>query len=273
MSEAVAEHYTQGSLLARIEAGVEALGKTPETVTIEELGPVDEFHIGGRPATERFLSQFPVSEGARVLDIGSGLGGTARFAHQRFGWRVSGIDLTREFVEVARTLSAWVGLAGSLRFECGSALDTPFESESFDAAMQLHVGMNIPDKAGLAREVHRVLAPGGVYGIYDVMLAGDPALEFPVPWASEPTESALATPEQYVAALEAAGFEVTAQHDRRESALEFFAQLRARATAGPPPLGLHLVMGETTPTKLANMVANLEAGRISPVEILARRKA
>ena len=116
-----------------------------------------------------------------------------------------------------------------------------------------------------------MLAPGGIYGIYDVMLAGDPALVFPVPWASEPTESAVATPADYRAALETAGFEVLSEIDRRESALEFFAQLRARAATGPPPLGLHLVMGPETPTKLANMVANLEAGRIAPVEILARR--
>lgn len=271
MTTAVAEHYTQGQLLSKIEAGLRALGKEPEGANVEDLGPVDEFHIGGRSATEGFLSQLSLKTDAEVVDIGSGLGGTARFAYERFGWRVSGIDLTPEFVDVARALSSWVGASEALSFHCGSALEMPFEDEGFDAAIQLHVGMNIADKHALFQEVRRVLRPGGLYGIYDVMKIDDAPLTFPVPWATGPSESALATPETYRDTLEGSGFEILSQRDRSAMAREFFDALRARAAQAPPPLGLHLVMGPETPTKIANMVANLEAGRIAPVEIIARR--
>ena len=132
--------------------------------------------------------------------------------------------------------------------------------------------MNIADKAALFAEVARVLAPGARFGVYDVMQAGEEPIAFPVPWATQPSESHLAPPADYARALSEAGFEIVAERDRSEMAFEFFARLRARAQDGPPPLGLHLVMGADAPTKIANMVANLEARRIAPVEIIARRR-
>ena len=272
MTNSVANHYTQGGLAARIEAGVRAAGKTPETVSVEDLGPVDEFHMGGRPATEALLSQLDLGVGSCALDVGCGLGGTARFAHEGFRCRVSGIDLTEEFVETARTLSEWVGFGKALSFFCGSALDMPFEEGAFDAAFQLHVGMNIRDKTSLFAEVARVLRSGGLFGVYDVMRTGDAALNFPVPWATEAKDSAVATPEEYEEALRENGFEIVSRRDRGEMAREFFQRMRARAENGAPPLGLHLVMGKDAPTKVANANSSLEAGGISPVEIVARRR-
>jgi hypothetical protein len=137
----------------------------------------------------------------------------------------------------------------------------------------LHVGMNIPDKSGLAAQVARVLKPGRLFGIYDVMRTGPAELTYPVPWASTPDLSALAVPETYKAALQAHGFEIVAERSRREFALEFFRSLRARMAQadGPPPLGLHLVMGPDSATKVGNMLENIEVGTIAPVEIIARR--
>ena len=139
----------------------------------------------------------------------------------------------------------------------------------------LHVGMNITDKPGLVREVARVLKPGGLFGVYDVMRTGPSELAFPVPWAVTPELSAVGTPDAYKAALRAGGFEISAERSRREFALEFFRSLRAHMAqaGGPPPLGLHLVMGPDASTKIANMIANVEAGSIAPVEIIARRSA
>ena len=137
----------------------------------------------------------------------------------------------------------------------------------------LHVGMNIEDKATLATEVARVLRPGGAYGIYDVMRTGPGVLTFPLPWAVTADLSAVAEPAQYKTALERAGFAITAERNRRDFALSFFAALRAKTAAagGPPPLGLHLLMGKTTPEKVQNMIENISAGRIAPVELIARK--
>lgn len=266
-------HYANGGLLAAIEAGVAALGKTPEDISVDDLGPVDEFHIGGRQASEDLLSQLDLTAEDEVLDVGCGLGGGARFIASRYGSRVTGIDLTAEFVAAGNALSGWVGLADRVTLDHGSALDLPYVAGSFDAGYMLHVGMNIADKAALMAAVHRVLRPGGVFAVYDIMRNGGGDVSFPMPWASGPETSALAPPDDYKRAFEAAGFEIVAERNRHDFAVAFFERLRARSAApgGPSPLGLHIVMGENATAKLGNMIDNVADGRIAPVELIARK--
>jgi ubiquinone/menaquinone biosynthesis C-methylase UbiE len=267
----VSRHYTLGGLIEVIRASIAALGKAPESVTVDDLAPVDEFHIGGRRASKDFLAQLGLSAGMHVLDVGCGLGGAARFVVARYGCRVTGIDLTSEYVETGNTLCEWVGLKDRISLHHGSALAMPFASGSFDGAYMLHVGMNIEDKQRLVEEVARVLRPRSRFGIYDVMRVGPGDLAYPVPWAATPALSVVAEPEAYRRALQAAGFAVTAERNRRDFALELFDELRAKTAAagGPPPLGLHLLMGESTPEKVQNMIGNIAAGRIAPVELIA----
>jgi len=269
----VSKHYTHGNLVAAIQAGIEALGKTITSVTVDDLAPVDEFHIGGRQASEEFLGQLDLTPKKQVLDIGCGLGGAARFVASRYGCRVTGIDLTPEYVETARAACAWVGLDSRISLHQGSALAMPFADGTFDCAYMLHVGMNIEDKAKLCSEVSRVLRPNSLFGIYDVMKVGAGELMFPVPWATTAASSAVANPVQYREALDRAGFTVISERNRRDFALAFFDQLRVRtATAGgPPPLGLHILMGRNTPDKVQNMIENISVGRIAPVEMIARK--
>lgn len=231
-NEGIAAHYTRAGLLGAIEDGVAKLGKTPATVTVEDLAPVDEFHVGGRDASEAFLDQLGLTASHRVLDVGCGLGGSARFAATRYGCHVTGIDLTDAFVVTGQALCDWVRLRDRVSLRHGSAPAMPFETGAFDAAYMLHVGMNIEDKQQLCAEVHRVLRPGARFGIYDLMRTGDGALQYPVPWASEPEHSALSTPSDYRSALKGAAFTVGAERSRREFALEFFASMKAR-TAHP----------------------------------------
>lgn len=270
MKNSVATHYTHGQLLERILSGVEAIGKTPESVSVDDLAPVDEFHIGGRQASEAFIGQLELSADTHALDVGCGIGGTSRFVASRFGCRVTGIDLTPEFVSTGQSLCDWVGLAGQIRLTQGDATAMPFGDESFDAAFMLHVGMNIANKAGLFAEVYRLIKPGAVFGIYDVMQTSDEVLSYPVPWSGSHETSALATLEQYIEALGQAGFELVTIRDRREFAVEFFAETRRRMEQadGSPSLGVHIAMGESASVKISNMLENIACGRISPVEII-----
>jgi ubiquinone/menaquinone biosynthesis C-methylase UbiE len=271
--KAVSDHYQHGHLLQAIEAGLAALGKSRDNVTVEDLGPVDEFHVGGRVATDHFLSQLKFSVEDHVLDVGCGLGGASRFVATEYESQVTGIDLTQEYVDTGNELSAWVGLGDKISLQQGSALEMPFANDSFSGAYMLHVGMNIADKAKLFAEVFRTLRPGSLFGVYDVMRQDDGDLAYPLPWARDERTSSLATPDEYVEILSNAGFEVVSRTSRREFALEFFRRQRAliRENGGPPPLGVHVLMQQNSEERVKNMVANLKRGSVAPAEIVARK--
>ena len=272
-NETIVDNYSSGKLLKAIRQGVTALGKTTDTITLNDLAPVEEFHIGGRQATGDLLDQIDLGPQDRLLDIGCGIGGTSRFAAATYGARVDGIDLTPEFIEAGREICKWLGLQDLVTLRVANALHNGFDDNSFDAACMLHVGMNIPDKSALFAETARVLRPGGRFALYDVMKNDDAAREYPVPWATGPDMCAIASLPTYKDGLIAAGFEIMAIRDRTEFAGAFFERMKKgmQSSAGQPPIGLHQIMGAETPAKIANMVANIASGRISPVEIIAHK--
>lgn len=269
--QSVSDHYEHGGLLLAIETGLTELGLSPDTATIHDLAPVDEFHIGGRTASTHLLDQLSIRPGTDILDIGCGLGGGARFTATAYDVKVTGIDLTHEYVETGQALCHWVGLAERVNLQQGSALSMPFPGGAFDGAYMMHVGMNIEAKDALFAEVHRVLAPGAHFGIYDIMRTGHDVPEYPVPWAASEKTSWLIPPTDYKQALEAAGFSIIAETNRRNFALEFFRKTKEAniANDGPPPLGLHTLMQHKAAERVGNMVASLSAGNIAPVEIIA----
>ncbi len=263
-------HYGGHGLLAAIDEAVASLGRDPDTITVQDLGPVDEFHVGGRPASLHLLTHLDLDPAAAVLDIGCGLGGTARLLASGLVASVVGIDLTPAYVEAGRALNERVGLDDRIELGVGSALELGFD-EAFDAAVMLHVGMNIEDKARLFERVAAALRPGGRFALYDLMRVGDGDVTYPVPWSSEPATSHLAPVADYRSAAEAAGFEIEVVEDRTEAAEAFFERLRSGPASQPSPLGLHLVMGPEAPTKVANMIAAVEGGIIAPTELVVRK--
>jgi len=271
--KSISDHYRHGELLPEIQAALGKLGKSIDRLTPADLAPVDEFHIGGRLATENLFAQLDVSVDDHLLDIGCGLGGAARFIADRYRNRVTGIDLTPEYITTGQTLCEWVQLQNQVALHQGNATSMPFQDESFDGAYMLHVGMNIEDKKELFQEINRVLRGGAYFGVYDVMRIDQGELTYPVPWASDNSICMLASPDQYRQALTTAGFEVSVVNNRRDFALEFLTRLGSKMSAagGPPALGLHTLMQASTPVKIGNMFDNLAAGYIAPVEMIAHK--
>ena len=269
---AVARHYGRDDLLERIFAGLQAAGLDRNALGPEDLSPVDEFHIGGREATKMVMARLDPGEGRHILDVGCGIGGAARTMAAETGCRVTGIDLTPEYIETARVLSELTGQAERVAFEVANALDLPFGGATFDGAISIHVAMNIPDRAALYGEIARVLKPGAVFCLYDVMKKGGEALAYPVPWAETPDTSHLETAEDMPALLESAGFEVVETEDLTQFGLEFMRKRLAAMGDGPPPLGAHLIMGSSAPVKFRNILDNLENGRIAPTQMKTRRR-
>jgi MPBQ/MSBQ methyltransferase len=267
----VAAHYSIGHLEQKFLDAAGAAGLDVARLGPDDLAAADEFHIGGREATAHLLGQLDLRADMHVLDLGSGPGGASRFAAAEYGCRITGVDITREYVELAADLARRMGLADRVDYRLADVLELPFESGGFDGAFMLHVGMNVADKPRLCAEVARVLAPGAWFAVYDVMQIGPGKVDFPVPWAGSAAISFVESPEHYRACLEAAGFQVVSTQQRAEFALDFFRQMRARmSAAGTPPLGLHLVMGADSAQKVANMIQNIERGVVAPVEMIAR---
>ncbi|MBI2257066.1 MAG: class I SAM-dependent methyltransferase [Proteobacteria bacterium] len=267
----VAQHYGSKDLEAKILAALQQAGKDLTHLSIDDLAGLDEFHLGWRAQTAKLAKDLQLSAGDHMLDIGCGIGGPARYFADRHQCQVTGLDLTPEFVDAARTLTQRCGLSGKARFETGSALAMPFAAGTFDAACLIHVGMNIADKAKLFAEARRVLRPGGRFAVYDVMMMADVPLTYPMPWSETPSTSFVARPDAYRKWLTEAGFSIDAENNARDAVLEQVMAMRARAASeGQPLLGLHVIMGPQAKIRLQNVMAALKQGHIAPVEIILR---
>lgn len=271
LERAVAGHYGKPDIVGRIWAALRAAGLDPDHVRPEDLALVDEFHIGGRGASEAVLARMALDRDQHVLDIGCGIGGTTRYMAQAFGCRVSGIDLTPEFIDAARVLSARTGLSHLVSFEVASALALPFEAATFDAAISFHVAMNIKDRPSLYREAARVLKPGARFCVYDVMRGKTGAMRYPAPWAETAATSHLTRPDEMEDLLEQAGFSLEETEDRTAAGIAFFRQRLAPTPGGPLPLGTHILLGPTAKEKFENVLMGMEAGAIAPVMMIARK--
>ncbi|WP_225773046.1 cyclopropane-fatty-acyl-phospholipid synthase family protein [Inquilinus sp. Marseille-Q2685] len=267
----VARHYSRSGIEQAFLEALRAVGKDVGHLSPGDLSGADEFHLGGPAATAELARNLGLGPDLHLLDVGCGIGGPARHVAATYGCRVTGIDLTAEFVEAAEALTRRCGLAGLVSFRQGSALAMPFLDGGFDAATLIHVGMNIADKAALFAEMKRVLKPGGRFGVYDVMRIGEGELPYPMPWAATPETSFVEPPETYRRLLGQAGFAIEAEHDRRDLALRLGREMRERAAVrGPSPLGPHLLMGPTAPQRVGNVTAAIERGLVAPIEIIAR---
>jgi sarcosine/dimethylglycine N-methyltransferase len=261
----VRNHYRATGLTERLRTALLAFAPEDQRLSFERLVQLDQFHTRGLAATADLARMAKIKSGDCVLDVGSGVGGPARFIAATYGCEVVGIDLSEPFTEAARYLTERTGQAEKVRFETGNALELPFEKDCFDAVFLQHVAMNIADRANLYAEIQRVLKPGGRFATYDIVRAvGEP--HYPLPWARTPETSFLLTEGETRDAVEAAGFHTLASHDDTDTAKAWFAQAFA---AGPPPApNLGTVMGPEFPVLAGNLARSIMEDR---VRVLARR--
>ena len=273
-SSPVQAQYAHGSLLEAIDAALEDASPSRQHPTVEDLAPVDAFHIRGRQATRELVEGLPLPEALAVLDVGCGIGGTARFLADEFGAHVLGVDVTEEYCEVARELTRRVQLDDQITFRQANALDLPVESDRFDLVVSEHVQMNVSDKQGYVREMARVLNPGGLLALYGIFAGIDGDRHYPVPWADEPSVSFLTRPEAFRDAVTTADLTVLDWEDCTEEGRAWFEETLERVQReGPPPIGLHLLMGTSAKEKMKNVVRNLREERIAIVSAVARKLA
>jgi sarcosine/dimethylglycine N-methyltransferase len=257
--DGVRDHFRATRLTERLKTALTAFGPDEQRLTPQQLAGLDQFHTRGLAATAELARLAGITAEMSVLDVGSGVGGPARFLAETYGCRVTGVDLSEPFVDAARYLAERTGQSGQVSFETASALDLPFDDSHFDVVLLQHVAMNISDRERLYREIRRVLKSGGRFAIYDVVLnSGEP--HYPLPWARTLATSFLLTAAATREAIEPAGFNTLAWQDDTEAAKAWFAQMRE---SGPPPSpNLGVVMGPDFVQLAANLGRNLMEGRL-----------
>lgn len=267
-------HYTHGNLLKTLELAFNELEQMPDSLTMEQLAAIDEFHIGGRQATTHLMEQVQFADQAKLLDIGCGLGGTTRYLASHFDSQVIGIDLTAEYLNIGKLLNQKLGLTNEINLLQASALSLPFAEQTLDGVTMLHVGMNIKDKQKLFSEVFRCLRKNSFFLIYDVIQNSSADIIYPLPWSSTAEHSYLASVETYQNTLIEAGFEIHKINNRREFSINYFNQQAEaiKAERIKPTLSLQTLIRDDAKSKFSNLIQQIKCNVLVPVEMIAIKK-
>jgi ubiquinone/menaquinone biosynthesis C-methylase UbiE len=233
-----------------------------DKVSRKHLAGVDEFHVRGAEVSQELASEVKL-ENTMVLDVGCGIGGPSRMLADDYNCRVTGIDLSHEFIRTARALSQLVGLGSKTKFIQASALDLPFEDRSFDVAWTQHVQMNIREKREFYSEIERVLTSRGTFIYYDIFRKNWDEVDYPMPWADDPSVSFLETTSKMDKMLQELCFEKVLISDQTNRGMEFLEGLFENLKKnGPSKLGLNVLMGSSTKEKLINLLKGLKEGKL-----------
>ena len=265
--QAISNHYGISGILDSILKGLENSGKNLEELVPEDLAPIDEFHTRGKESTIEIANLAQLEPQYNVLDVGCGLGGSARYIATKFGCSVTGVDLTDEYIDVANKLTEFVDLSDKVSFKQASALELPFTSESFDVVWTEHTQMNISNKVKFYSELGRVLKPNGRLVFQDIFGTNNPA-HYPTPWAEHDSLSSLCTQEEAKDAIAKSNLVIEKWIDKSKLSIEFFKEMvkKTEGSSGPPPLAFHLLMGKTAKEKLMNQARNLVENRVTVIQ-------
>lgn len=246
-------------------------GLDPQALDIDDLAPLDEFHALGRAASLALAELADVQPGERVLDVGAGIGGPARFLAARYGAHVTALDATDRFCSAAELLTRGAGLADRVQIVCDDALALPFPDHSFDLAWTQALIQNVSDKEQLIAEMARVVRPGGRLAMFELVAGPGGPLEFPVPWGDQEEHSWLATPEAFRGLLDSGSLTLTTWNEG-PAALETIVSAAQSLPAPPsePQLGLHLLMPDYE-ARMAGLARNVAQQKIVLVQAVAVR--
>ncbi|MPZ29712.1 MAG: methyltransferase domain-containing protein [Rhodospirillales bacterium] len=153
----------------RITRGLAARGiGSNDAIPPDELFALDQWHYHGTDAIRDAAGFLGLGSGSRVLDIGAGIGGPARFLAHATGCHVTALELQPELHRVGVDLTRRSGLADRVTHVCGNALSQSLSTAAFDAVISFLAILHIPDRPALMKRVQTVLRPGGQCYIEDL---------------------------------------------------------------------------------------------------------
>jgi cyclopropane fatty-acyl-phospholipid synthase-like methyltransferase len=150
---------SEAQVLAALRRRRGALAAAP--LRADDLFDFDQDHYGGLAAVDTLARLAGIRAHTRVLDLCAGLGGPARFVASRRGCSVVAVELNAGRATGAARLTRLVGLHRQVRVVRADARALPFAAARFEAVISQEALLHIGDKAGVLREAHRVLTPGG----------------------------------------------------------------------------------------------------------------
>lgn len=272
-TKAIADHWAKGDVYGSIVSALEKMSKPLDALTIDDLAPVDHFHARGLSATVELADRLPIEAVQHIVDIGCGLGGPARYIAQRFQCHVSGVDITQPFVDAANKLTGLLRMAAQVRIEHGNGERLPYPDAHFDGGYTQHVTMNVADRPKFFAEAYRVLKPGAFFALSEHGLGPKGNPHYPVPWSEDGSGAYLISPSETQAVLERTGFEHIVIEDTGAKYAAGYKMAIEKAEKGIlPPLGTHILMGETALQKARNAARNVEEGRTRPIQLICRKR-
>src|SRR5262245_37992 len=262
----VDRQYTTGKSRRDIERALVTAGLELANLQPADLAPLEDFHTMGRIATSQLVDLLGITSQDHVLDAGSDIGGTSRFLANRCGCRVTAVDFTDEYCETARWLDRLVGMEDRISVQQADVTNLPFADAIFEVVVSQNAQMNVADKSRLYAEARRVLVHDGRLALWDIASGDRGELGYPLPWADQPGQSHLATPDQLRAVIETTGFAIEHWNDRTDEAATLMQTL---LTLPANPLGLHAFVADFE-EKVENLTSALADGRLRAIQGVAR---
>jgi ubiquinone/menaquinone biosynthesis C-methylase UbiE len=263
MTGSVQDHYSAPDICEKIFAAVPWDREAGKPLNAWQLFPFDQLHGRELAATRDHAARLDPRETDHLLDVGAGIGGPARYFVSTYECRVTGIDITPDFVTAASVLTGLSGLSDRVRFIEADAAAIPADDASFDHAYSFYVGMNLAEKAAVLREVFRVLKPGGRV-LWTEVTAGSGEPQLPLPWSGTASGSHVIDRRALEALFDEAGFRVASVEDETGAHLEIARLMKASGTQPSPAQqqANQVVLGPDFVLRRMNYIESLARGHI-----------
>lgn len=222
----ITKHYSSHNLFERLLVAIGTDVNSKKQLSYLDFSELDHLHPGGVTHTRDFAELANVTPKSQVIDFGCGLGGPARILAVEFDAKVTGVDLTEDYIIAGRQINTACELSDCITLKVADATATGLPSRSFDFAMTQFVLMNIPDKNAFFAEAFRVLKPGGKLLYYGAQRGTVEPIIYPVLWAGEESISFMTTPDELKESAQSAGFKLSYWEDKTEYAIDWFEKSR-----------------------------------------------
>jgi ubiquinone/menaquinone biosynthesis C-methylase UbiE len=199
-------------------------GISLESLTEDILQNYDQDHYGGIKANDILAQKAGIQSASYVLDVGSGMGGPARYLAARYGCRVMGLDVTESRYRGALRLTKMVQLDHLVEFQLGNALNMPFADNTFDVVIGQETWVHIPEKPRLIGECARVVKVDGIIAFTDVLRGEALGRSEMERLQQEMAFATLETAEGYARLLTASGCTLLEQEDLSDHWAEILTQ-------------------------------------------------